>query len=253
MREEFVRFKHHDRAQWGRLRDAQLEVLSAAPWSPDAKPSGEIVVASAVEWLAPAEPSKIVCVGLNYRDHAAEMGEALPEEPKLFLKPSTALLDPGKSILLPRGSDRVDYEAELAFVVGTKVGPGLDDEKALFGFTCANDVTARDLQKKDGQWTRAKGFDTFCPLGPSLVRGVDTADLAVECWVNGERKQSSRSSQLIFRPEQILNFVAEVMTLLPGDVILTGTPGGIGPLKAGDEVEVRIEGVGSLTNLVINR
>lgn len=253
MREEFVRFKQHDKAVWGRLEDGQLSVLSAAPWAPEVKATGESVAADSVEWLAPVEASKVVCVGLNYRDHAAEMGEALPVEPKLFLKPSTSVLDPGKSILLPRSSSRVDYEAELAIVVGKQVGPGMDDGAALFGYTCGNDVTARDLQKKDGQWTRAKGFDTFCPLGPSLVRGIDPADLAVECWVNGQRKQGSRTSQLIFGPEQILNFVAEVMTLLPGDVILTGTPGGIGPLQAGDEVEVRIQDVGSLNNLVINR
>lgn len=253
MREEFVRFRLHGKPAWARLWESRLEVLDAAPWVQDAKPTGEFVPNTDVEWLAPAEPTKIVCVGLNYRDHAAEMGEALPDEPKIFLKPASSLLDPGKSILLPRSSSRVDYEAELAFVVGTKVGPGLDDEHAIFGFTCANDVTARDLQKKDGQWTRAKGFDTFCPLGPTLVRGIETSDLAVECWVNGVRKQASRSSQLIFGPEQILNFVAEVMTLEPGDVILTGTPGGIGPLQAGDEVEIRIEQVGSLTNLAIHR
>jgi 2-keto-4-pentenoate hydratase/2-oxohepta-3-ene-1,7-dioic acid hydratase in catechol pathway len=181
------------------------------------------------------------------------MGESLPEEPKLFLKPSSSLLDPGKSIVLPRSSKRVDYEAELALVVGKKVGPGVDDQDAIFGYTCANDVTARDLQKRDGQWTRAKGFDSFCPLGPSLVRGVDPSDLAVECWVNGQRKQGSRTGQLIFGPQQVLNFVAEVMTLLPGDVILTGTPGGIGPLQAGDEVEVRIQDVGSLSNLCVSR
>jgi 2-keto-4-pentenoate hydratase/2-oxohepta-3-ene-1,7-dioic acid hydratase in catechol pathway len=253
MREDFVRFKHHGKAAWAKKSGEHLNVLSAAPWADGVKPTGESLSASGVEWLAPAEPSKIICVGLNYRDHAAEMGEHLPDEPKLFMKPSTALLDPGKSIVMPRSSSRVDYEAELAFVVGKQVGPGHDHEDALFGFTCANDVTARDLQKKDGQWTRAKGFDTFCPLGPTLVRGIDVDDLAVECWVNGQRKQGSRTSQLIFGPHQILNFIAEVMTLLPGDVILTGTPGGIGPLQAGDEVEVRIEGVGSLSNIAISR
>lgn len=252
MREEFVRFVHHGKPAWGRREEGRLLLLSAAPWS-DPKLTGEAVGDSSVEWLAPAEPTKIVCVGLNYRDHAAEMGHAIPEEPVLFLKPATALLDPGKSIKLPRNSNRVDYEAELAMVVGKKVGPGMDDEDALFGFTCANDVTARDLQKKDGQWSRAKGFDTFCPLGPSLVRGVDVADARIQCLVNGVAVQESRTSQLIFVPQQILNFVADIMTLLPGDVILTGTPGGIGPLRAGDEVEVRIEGVGALGNLVIER
>lgn len=252
MVQTFVRFRQHNRKQWGLQKDGQLLVLSAAPWEPESRPTGEQVDASSVEWLAPCEATKIVCVGLNYHDHAAEMGEALPEEPKIFLKPVSALLDPGKSIVLPRSAARVDYEAELAFVVGKRVGPGLDDEDAIFGYTCANDVTARDLQKKDGQWTRAKGFDTFCPLGPTLVRGVDPSDLAVECWVNGQRKQGSRTKQLIFGPQQILNFIADVMTLEPGDVILTGTPGGIGPLQAGDEVEVRIQSIGSLSNLCIN-
>jgi 2-keto-4-pentenoate hydratase/2-oxohepta-3-ene-1,7-dioic acid hydratase in catechol pathway len=249
--EEYVRFLNHGKVSWGRRSGDWLNVLSAAPWLPDSKPTGDSVGANAVVWLAPAEPSKIICVGLNYRDHAAEMGHGIPDEPLIFMKPASALLDPGQSIRLPRSSQRVDYEAELAFVIGKKVGPGVDDEDAIFGYTCANDVTARDLQKKDGQWTRAKGFDTFCPLGPSLWRGVDVADLAIGCRVNGVAKQASRTSQQIFGPHQILNFVAEVMTLNPGDVILTGTPGGIGPLAEGDEVEIHIEGIGTLSNLVV--
>jgi 2-keto-4-pentenoate hydratase/2-oxohepta-3-ene-1,7-dioic acid hydratase in catechol pathway len=203
--------------------------------------------------LAPAEPSKIVCVGLNYRDHAAEMGHALPDEPVIFLKPPTALLDPGQPILRPPTATRVDHEAELALVVGKRVGPGSDTQDAIFGFTCANDVTARDLQKKDGQWARAKGFDTFCPLGPTLVRGADVADARIQCLVNGVSTQDSRTSRLIFAPQAVVAFVANVMTLLPGDVILTGTPSGIGPLRAGDQVEVRIEGVGELSNPVRDR
>jgi 2-keto-4-pentenoate hydratase/2-oxohepta-3-ene-1,7-dioic acid hydratase in catechol pathway len=248
--EEFVRFLYHSRPAWGRHVAGRLEILTAAPWA-DPKPSGESVASNGVEWLVPAEPSKIICVGLNYKDHAAEMGHGLPEEPVIFFKPVSSLLDPGKSIRVPRSSQRVDYEAELAFVIGKKVGPGIDDQDAIFGYTCANDVTARDLQKKDGQWTRAKGFDTFCPLGPSLWRGIDVSDLAISCFVNGHVKQQSRTSQMIFAPHQILNFIAEIMTLNPGDVILTGTPSGIGPLAVGDEVDVKIEGLGSLPNLVI--
>ena len=252
MSEEYVRFVHRaGKPAWGRRQGEKLEVLSHAPWAAECKPTGESLAAHGVEWLCPAEPSKIVCVGLNYKDHAAEMGDALPDEPKIFMKPVSALLQPGKPIRLPKASKRVDYEAELALVVGKQVGPGIDDEDALFGYTCANDVTARDLQKVDGQWTRAKGFDTFCPLGPTLVRGADVGDCAVECRVNGALKQSSRTSALIFDPHQILNFVAGIMTLMPGDVILTGTPAGIGPLAPGDEVEVHIEGIGRLTNLVI--
>ena len=252
MREEYVRFLHHGKPTWGLREDNRLGVLTAAPWN-EPRGTGEVLSDSNVEWLAPAEPTKIVCVGLNYQDHASEMGHAIPDEPVLFLKPATALLDPGKSIRLPRSSTRVDYEAELALVVGKKVGPGTDDEDAIFGYCCGNDVTARDLQKKDGQWARAKGLDSFCPLGPSLVRGVDVSDLRIQCLVNGVGAQDSRTSQLIFAPHQIINFVADVMTLLPGDVILTGTPGGIGPLRAGDEVEVRIESLGILSNLVIER
>jgi len=250
MPDEFVRFLHHGKPVWGQKKGQRLFLLDMAPWL-DLNQTGESVDAGGVERLVPAEPSKIVCVGLNYRDHALEMGHALPVEPLLFLKPSTSLLDSGKSIRLPRGCGRVDYEAELALVIGKTIGPGVDNDDALFGFTCANDVTARDLQKKDGQWTRAKGFDTFCPLGPSLMHGLDAADLAIECRVNGALKQSSRTSQLVFSPVQLVNFVAQIMTLNPGDVILTGTPSGIGPLTMGDEVEVRIQDVGSLTNLVV--
>jgi 2-keto-4-pentenoate hydratase/2-oxohepta-3-ene-1,7-dioic acid hydratase in catechol pathway len=250
MVEEFVRFLRHGKPAWGLKRDQNLAVLAGAPWA-DPRPTGETVPAMGAEFLVPAQPSKIVCVGVNYSDHALEMGHSLPDEPLIFLKPVSSLLEVGKSIRLPRGVGRVDHEAELALIIGKRIGPGVDDQDALFGFTCANDVTARDLQKKDGQWTRAKGFDTFCPLGPSLMRGVDVSDLAIECRVNGELRQASRTSRLIFLPAQIVNFVAEIMTLEPGDVILTGTPGGIGPLAAGDEVEVRIEGVGSLGNLVV--
>jgi 2-keto-4-pentenoate hydratase/2-oxohepta-3-ene-1,7-dioic acid hydratase in catechol pathway len=246
----FARFLHHSRPCWGIKDGDELRLIHGAPWShPD--PTGEILKFQSVELLAPAQPSKIVCVGLNYRDHAEEMQTAPPEEPLIFMKPVSALLDPGKSIRLPRMSMRVDYEAELALVIGKEIGPGHDDEDAIFGYTCANDVTARDLQKHDGQWTRAKGFDTFCPLGPTLVHDLNVASLTVECRVNGELKQHSGTENLIFRPLQIINFIAEVMTLLPGDVILTGTPAGIGPLKAGDEVEVRIDQIGSLSNLVV--
>lgn len=247
----YARFMHRGRPAWGLKEGASVRVLNSAPWIGEIF-SGESLEFGSIELLAPAEPTKIICVGLNYRDHAEEMKMAAPDEPVIFMKPTTSLLDPGKNIRLPRASHRVDYEAELAFVVGKKVGPGHDDEDAIFGYTCANDVTARDLQKKDGQWTRAKSFDTFCPLGPLLVQGLNTASLSIECRVNGVVTQSSGTENLIFRPQQIINFIAEVMTLNPGDVILTGTPAGIGPLKAGDEVEVHIDQIGSLNNLVVN-
>jgi 2-keto-4-pentenoate hydratase/2-oxohepta-3-ene-1,7-dioic acid hydratase in catechol pathway len=246
----YVRFRLNGKARWGLKEGQSVKALAAAPWEGEAL-TGESFEHSALELLAPAEPSKIVCVGLNYRDHAEEMKMVLPEEPLIFMKALSSLQDPGKEIRLPRISSRVDYEAELAIVIGKRVGPGHDEDDAIFGYTCANDVTARDLQKKDGQWTRAKGFDTFCPLGPVLVRGLNPASLSVECLVNGKAVQSSGTENLIFRPEQIVHFIAQVMTLLPGDVILTGTPAGIGQLKAGDEVEVRIDQIGSLSNLVV--
>ncbi|MEW6347658.1 MAG: fumarylacetoacetate hydrolase family protein [Thermodesulfobacteriota bacterium] len=207
---------------------------------------------SHVRLLAPVEPSKVVAVGLNYRDHAQELGQALPEEPLLFLKPSTTVIGLGDPIRLPPQSARVDYEAELGIVIG-KTAKGVTASQAkdhILGYTCLNDVTARDLQVKDGQWTRAKGFDTFCPLGPWIETELNPSDLGVELFVNGELKQRSRTSNLIFDPWQLVEFISGIMTLWPGDVIATGTPSGIGPLKPGDVVEVSIEGIGKLVNPV---
>ncbi|HSE64553.1 MAG TPA: fumarylacetoacetate hydrolase family protein [Thermoanaerobaculia bacterium] len=202
---------------------------------------------------APPPPSKIVAVGRNYRDHAAELGNVVPDqEPLLFLKaPSTLVIDGGE-IVLPPESSRVDYEGELALVIGRRIkswpeGRWLD---ALAGVCCANDVTARDLQKKDGQFARAKSFDTFCPIGPAIVPDLDASDLAIETRVNGVVKQSSRTSQMVFSPAFLVAYVSRMMTLLPGDLILTGTPAGVGPLAPGDVVEVEIEKVGVLKNRV---
>ncbi|MBM4326555.1 MAG: hypothetical protein FJ118_05250 [Deltaproteobacteria bacterium] len=204
--------------------------------------------------LAPVQPTKVVAIGLNYRDHAEEVGLPLPEEPILFIKPSTSVIGPLDPILLPRMSARVDYEAELAVVIGRTARNVPKDRAAEYisGYTCLNDVTARDLQQKDGQWTRAKSFDTFCPIGPWIETEVDPSDLAIELLLNGEPKQRSRTSNLIFNPFQLVAFVSDVMTLFPGDVIATGTPSGIGRLAPGDQVEVRIEGIGSLINVVRN-
>jgi 2-keto-4-pentenoate hydratase/2-oxohepta-3-ene-1,7-dioic acid hydratase in catechol pathway len=191
-------------------------------------------------------------VGLNYRDHAAEVRLPVPEEPILFLKPPSSVIGPGEPILLPPQSDRVDYEAELAVVIG-KVARNVPMERAgdyVFGYTCLNDVTARDLQKKDGQWTRSKSFDTFCPIGPWVETEVDPSDLPIELYLNGECRQRSRTSELIFGPLFLVEFVSKVMTLQPGDIIATGTTSGIGPMKVGDKVEVRIDGIGSLINPV---
>jgi 2-keto-4-pentenoate hydratase/2-oxohepta-3-ene-1,7-dioic acid hydratase in catechol pathway len=205
-----------------------------------------------VRLLSPCVPSKVVAIGLNYRDHAEELGLALPAEPLLFLKPSTGVIGPLDRIVLPRQSARVDFEAELAIVIG-KTAKNVTSEAArnyILGYTCLNDVTARDLQSKDGQWTRAKGFDTFCPIGPWIETEVDPSDLLIELFLNGERKQRSRTSNLIFSPVELVEFVSAVMTLLPGDVIATGTTSGIGPMQNGDIVEVRVEGIGSLVNSV---
>ncbi len=249
MSQRYLRFLHKDQPQWGLEQGEHALLLDKAPWAGGVA-NGERVAAQGLRLLVPAEPTKILCVGLNYRDHATEMGMAPPAEPLLFMKPATAALDPQGVIGIPALSARVDYEAELAMVIGKRCGPSLSSQGAIYGYTCANDVTARDLQKKDGQWTRAKGFDSFCPLGPALVTGIDVSALDIACYVNGQQKQSSNTQQLIFSPEQIVTAIAAVMTLLPGDVILTGTPSGIGPLSRGDKVEIRISQVGSLFNSV---
>jgi len=214
----------------------------------------EIPLAS-LELLPLIRPSKIVCVGLNYHDHAREMDLALPEEPILFLKPPSSVIGPGDPIVRPSCSTRVDHEAELAIVIGktARFVPEAQVPQYIFGYTCANDVTARDLQKRDGQWTRAKSFDTFCPVGPWIETEVgDPSALPIRAVVNGEVRQESNTSEMIFSPYRLVSFVSRVMTLLPGDVILTGTPAGIGPLKAGEEVSIEIDGVGFLLNPVVD-
>jgi 2-keto-4-pentenoate hydratase/2-oxohepta-3-ene-1,7-dioic acid hydratase in catechol pathway len=208
---------------------------------------------SQVRLLAPCTPTKVVAVGLNYADHAAETKHEIPAEPLLFLKPASAVIGPGENIVYPPLSQRVDYEAELAAVIGRRtrnvsVDGALD---RVLGYTCGNDVTARDLQRQDGQWTRSKSFDTFCPLGPWIVTDLDPSDLAVESRVNGKVRQRSRTRHLIFSVAELIHHVAQVMTLEPGDVILTGTPAGIGPLQPGDRVEIEVEGVGVLENGVV--
>ena len=202
--------------------------------------------------LAPVRPSKIVCVGLNYRSHAAEVKKPLPAEPLLFIKPSTSVLDPGAPIKLPPGVGRVDYEAELAVVIGRRAHrvPAARAWDYILGLTCLNDVTARDLQNKESQYTRCKGFDTFAPIGPCIATGLNGEPRMVEGWLNGERRQGSSTADLIFPIEHLVEFITFVMTLEPGDVISTGTPSGIGSMKAGDVVTVKVEGVGELTNPV---
>jgi len=202
---------------------------------------------------APPPASKIVAVGKNYREHAAEFGSVAPEdEPMLFLKAPSALIRDGEEIVLPPESQRVDYEGELALVIGRRIKNWPEEEwlSALAGVCCANDVTARDLQKKDRQFARSKSFDTFCPVGPAIVSGLDASDLAIETRVNGAVRQSARTSDMVFSPAFLVAYVSRMMTLLPGDLILTGTPAGVGPLSPGDLVEVEIERVGVLRNRV---
>jgi 2-keto-4-pentenoate hydratase/2-oxohepta-3-ene-1,7-dioic acid hydratase in catechol pathway len=202
--------------------------------------------------LVPCVPTKIVCVGRNYADHAKELGNEAPAEPILFLKPPSALLAAGGTIRRPAMSQRVDHEGELAIVIGTiaKNVKRADWRDFVRGFTCANDVTARDLQKKDVQFTRAKSFDTFCPLGPCIEDDLDVSTLKLQTRVNGALKQDGNTSQMIFPCDFLVEFISSIMTLLPGDVILTGTPAGVGPLSAGDTVEVEIERIGTLRNVV---
>src|SRR6185312_15637425 len=206
----------------------------------------------AVRVLAPVTPSKIVCVGLNYKDHAAETGKPLPPEPLIFIKPSTAVIGPGDPIRLPPGVGRVDHEAELGIVIGRRAHrvPRAKAWDFVLGLICVNDVTARDLQKKESQYTRCKGFDTFAPIGPCIATGLSGEPRGVEGWVNSERRQSSSTKHLIFPIEQLVEFVTFVMTLEPGDIISTGTPEGIGSLKAGDVMKVKVDGVGELVNPV---
>ncbi len=240
-----------DKPAWGIVNGDELAELDGDFFTPfKTAKAGHVL--SRVQLLPPCNPSKVVAVGLNYRDHAHELGLAIPEEPVIFLKPPTTVIGPGESVICPAASARVDYEAELGVVVKDRtrnIGPEEAPDHIL-GYTCANDVTARDLQKKDGQWTRAKSFDTFCPVGPWIETDLDPGDLLIQSYLNGERRQSSRTSQLIFNVHELVSFISGIMTLEPGDLIITGTPAGIGPMKPGDEIEVRIEGIGSLKNRV---
>lgn len=250
----FVRFWHHDQVVYGILDNEEIQPLAGPPFA-DRRPAGQRLPLAAVTLLAPCEPSKIIALGLNYRDHAAEMRMALPDEPLIFMKPATSVIGPEAAIIMPRQSRRVDYEAELAVVIGRvarKVAVAEADEY-IWGYTCLNDVTARDLQKKDGQFTRSKSFDTFAPLGPWIETSLPEPEMVtVEAYVNGVRRQHSHIGNLMFGVATLVSFISHIMTLLPGDVIATGTPSGVGPLHPGDVVEIRVGGIGSLSNPVIS-
>lgn len=247
-----ARFSHQDAIRFGIVDGSELVVLAGDPMFAGYDTTGERVPLSDVALLAPVIPrSKVVCVGRNYRDHAAELGNDVPDAPMLFFKPNTSVIGPGDAIVLPPQSQRVDFEGELAAVIG-RIAKNVPAERALeyaFGYTIGNDVTARDLQKTDGQWARAKGFDTFCPLGPAIETDFDpTGDAVVTTRVNGEVKQQAPISDMIFPLADVIAYASAAFTLLPGDVILTGTPAGVGPFVAGDTVEVEISGLGILRN-----
>ena len=251
-----ARFSTDDGMSFGVVEENTVAAIAAHPFG-ELTFTGQRFPLADVRLLAPILPSKIIAIGKNYADHVREMGgDEPPAEPVLFGKPSTAVVGSGEAIAYPQKlSERVDHEGELAVVIGRlcREVPASRAAEVILGYTCANDVTARDLQAKDGQWTRAKGFDTFCPLGPWIETEVDPADLAISTTVNGEVRQDARTSLLLHRIPALVEYVSQVMTLLPGDVILTGTPAGVGPLQIGDEVTVTIENIGSLTNRVIAR
>ena len=262
----FCRFQLDGQAHYGLVepiagQDAVTRLLPKPPDEGndiDDLPTRRIshVPLSEAKLLAPVRPSKIVCVGRNYRAHAAELGNEVPQEPLLFFKPPSSLLAPGENIVRPKISQRTDFEGELAVVIGKrcrKLSPDEDVRPYILGYTALNDFTARDIQKKDSQWTRGKGFDTFCPAGPLVTNEIDPwAGVGVETRVNGELKQQGNTRDFIFPLDVIIRYIAGVMTLLPGDLIATGTPEGVGPVVAGDLIEVSVEGVGTLMNRVVD-
>lgn len=252
---KIVRIKSGDDIAYG-IADAEgVEVYRGSPfvaW----EPTENVVPWAKVQLLAPVIPTKVICVGKNYEDHAAEMGGEAPESPLIFMKPATSVIGPDASVVHPHQTEEMNHEAELAIVV-SRVAKNVKAEDAgqyILGYTAANDVTARDLQRSDGQWTRAKGFDTFCPLGPAIETELDPLErLAIICRVNGEVRQAGFTSDMIFGVGAIFEYVTDVMTLLPGDVILTGTPSGVSKVNVGDTMEVEIDGIGTLTNRVASR
>jgi 2-keto-4-pentenoate hydratase/2-oxohepta-3-ene-1,7-dioic acid hydratase in catechol pathway len=248
-----MRFRHGDRLATGvaETGDDTVRVL-AGTFFEDPLPTGEELALDELHLLAPVLPSKLVCVGKNYAAHAAEFGMTVPDEPLLFLKPSTAVIGPNDPITLLPVSKRIDYEGELAVVIGrlAKDVRAEDAYRVILGYTCANDVTLRDLQRTDDQWARAKGFDGSCPLGPWIETDVDPNDAVLETRINGDVRQQGRTTDMVFGVATLIEYITGFMTLLPGDVLLTGTPEGVGPLAAGDVVEIEVEGAGVLANTV---
>lgn len=247
-----IRFLDKDGApRFGWVLDDEVGLIVGTPFETFKRDAAKLPL-EGLALLPPATPGKIICVGRNYVAHAQEHDVEVPDLPLLFLKPPSSVIGPGQTIMLPPQSQRVEHEAELAVVIG-KRGRWLDPAAALeavFGYTIANDVTARDLQRRDGQWTRGKGFDTFCPIGPWIETDFDPADAVLTCTVNGELRQMGSTRDMVFRVRELVAYASSIMTLEPGDVLLTGTPAGVGPLEGGDEVAVSIEGLGELRNPV---
>jgi 2-keto-4-pentenoate hydratase/2-oxohepta-3-ene-1,7-dioic acid hydratase in catechol pathway len=249
---KIARFSHNDAIRYGILDEGELVVLAGDPMFAGFETTGERVPLGDVALLAPVIPrSKIVCVGRNYRAHAAELGNDVPTTPLIFLKPNTSVVGPGDAIVRPPQSSDTQWEGELAVVIGriAKNVPAANAMDYVFGYTVANDVTARDLQNSDGQWARAKGFDTFCPLGPAIETDVDLASGEVITRVNGEERQRGAFADMVFDIPFLIEYISAAFTLLPGDVILTGTPEGVGPFQAGDTIEVEVPGIGILRNV----
>ncbi|MCD6132917.1 MAG: fumarylacetoacetate hydrolase family protein [Deltaproteobacteria bacterium] len=250
---KFVRFERDDKISYGVLNGKDIAEISGLPFEKPLIYTKKIYSLEEVKILSPVTPSKIIGIGLNYAGHIREMKDKKPAAPKIFMKPSTSVIGTGEAIIYPvHMSKRVDYEGELGIVIG-KITKNVDVEEAkdcIFGYTIVNDVTARDLQRSDGVWTRAKGFDTFCPIGDVVETDVDPLNLHIVTYVNGKIKQDSFTSHMIFNVYELVSYISKIMTLLPGDVIASGTPEGVGPLNAGDEVEISIEGVGTLKNKV---
>jgi 2-keto-4-pentenoate hydratase/2-oxohepta-3-ene-1,7-dioic acid hydratase in catechol pathway len=248
---KICRFKHGPDISYGIVQGESVVRLVGDPFSGIEEGDAQHSLAE-VDLVCPTAPSKVVAVGLNYQEHINETGMSKPDAPVLFIKPYTSVIGPGEPIIYPRSAARVDYEAELAVVIGEKCKnvDQKDVKNVILGYTCLNDVTERFMQGLDGQWTRAKSFDTFCPIGPYIETDLEPKGIKVEAYLNGEVKQSATTDLLIFSVEELVSFISGVMTLLPGDVIATGTPSGIGPMEAGDTIEIRIENIGSLINTV---
>lgn len=248
-----ARFKAKNTIHLGSAEEERIKAIEDSFFDPEFTVTDCVFNITQTTLLAPCQPSKIIAVGLNYKDHAKELRMDLPKEPLIFMKPSTSVVGPFGEIVYPEGIGRLDYEAELGIVI-KKFCKNVSAEASsdyILGYTCLNDVTARDLQKKDGQWTRAKSFDTFCPIGPFIATEVDPENLDIQLLLNGEVRQSSNTKNLIFSPGYLVSFISKVCALLPGDIIATGTPSGVGPMKVGDEAEVRIQNVGALKNRVV--